>query len=79
MPANVSTLVVSSLASVSHDLSTPLNVVVGYIDLLLDHSFGCLEPGQRDVLARIMGNANHVSRLIDDVVELSRTEAPALG
>ena len=78
MPANVSALVVTSLADVSHDLRTPLNVVVGYIDLLLDHSFGCLDPGQREVLARIMGNASHVSKLIDRVVELSRTGAAAL-
>lgn len=78
MPANASALLVTSLASVSHDLRTPLNVVVGYIDLLLDHSFGFLEPAQRDVLDRIMGNASLVSKLIDEVVELSRTEAVVL-
>ena len=36
------------LASVSHELRTPLNVVLGYIDLLLDQSFGSLEPAQRE-------------------------------
>lgn len=63
------------LASVSHELRTPLNVVLGYIDLLLDHSFGTLEPAQRDILHRITKNASNLSHLINDLVDLSRIEA----
>jgi signal transduction histidine kinase len=63
------------LASVSHELRTPLNVVLGYIDLLLDHSFGPLEPAQRDILHRITKNASNLSHLINDLVDLSRIEA----
>ncbi len=63
------------LASVSHELRTPLNVVLGYIDLLLEHSFGSLEPAQRDILHRIMKNASNLSHLINDLVDLSRIEA----
>lgn len=63
------------LASVSHELRTPLNVVLGYVDLLLDHSFGTLEPAQRDILHRITKNASNLSRLINDLVDLSRIEA----
>ena len=63
------------LASVSHELRTPLNVVLGYIDLLLDHSFGSLEPAQRDILHRITKNASNLSHLINDLVDLSRIEA----
>jgi signal transduction histidine kinase len=63
------------LASVSHELRTPLNVVLGYVDLLLDHSFGPLEPGQRDILHRITKNASNLSHLINDLVDLSRIEA----
>jgi signal transduction histidine kinase len=63
------------LASVSHELRTPLNVVLGYIDLLLDQSFGSLEPAQRDILHRITKNASNLSHLINDLVDLSRIEA----
>ena len=63
------------LASVSHELRTPLNVVLGYIDLLLDHSSGPLEPTQRDILHRITKNASNLSRLLNDLVDLSRIEA----
>jgi len=63
------------LASVSHELRTPLNVVLGYIDLLLDNSFGPLEPAQRDILHRITKNASNLSHLINDLVDLSRIEA----
>ena len=66
------------LASVSHELRTPLNVVLGYIDLLLDHSFGPLEPAQRDILHRITKNASNLSHLINDLLDLSRIEAGRL-
>jgi signal transduction histidine kinase len=66
------------LAAVSHELRTPLNVVLGYIDLLLDHSFGPLEPAQRDVLHRITRNASNLSHLINDLIDLSRIEAGRL-
>lgn len=66
------------LASVSHELRTPLNVVLGYIDLLLDHSFGPLEPAQRDILHRITKNASNLSHLINDLIDLSRIEAGRL-
>ena len=67
------------LASVSHELRTPLNVVLGYIDLLLDHSFGPLEPAQRDILHRITRNASDLSHLINDLIDLSRIEAGRLS
>jgi signal transduction histidine kinase len=66
------------LAGVSHELRTPLNVVLGYIDLLLDHSFGPLEPAQRDILHRITKNASNLSHLINDLLDLSRIEAGRL-
>ncbi|MBI3770983.1 MAG: HAMP domain-containing histidine kinase [Deltaproteobacteria bacterium] len=66
------------LADVSHELRTPLNVILGYIDLLLDHSFGPLEPAQRDILHRITKNASNLSHLINDLIDLSRIEAGRL-
>jgi signal transduction histidine kinase len=66
------------LAGVSHELRTPVNVVLGYVDLLLDHSFGPLEPAQRDILHRITKNASTLSHLINDLIDLSRIEAGRL-
>lgn len=63
------------LATVCHELRTPVNVVLGYVDLLLDHSFGSLQPAQRDILHRIMKNAGNLTHLITDLVDLSRLDA----
>ena len=48
-------------------------LAVGSTDLLLDHSFGPLEPAQRDILHRITNNASNLSRLINDLLNLSRS------
>jgi len=62
------------LASVSHDLRTPLNVILGYTDLLVDDTFGPLSRDQRDTLARIRRTGTAQLALIDDLLDLSRIE-----
>jgi len=62
------------LASVSHDLRTPLNVILGYTDLLADETFGPVTRDQSDTLARIRRTGNAQLALIDDLLDLSRIE-----
>jgi signal transduction histidine kinase len=62
------------LASVSHDLRTPLNVILGYTDLLADETFGPVNDEQRDTLARVRRTSTGQLALIDDLLDLARIE-----
>ncbi len=62
------------LASVSHDLRTPLNVVMGYAELLADSVFGPVNEEQKDTLQRMMDSARGQLVLVDDLLDLARIE-----
>ena len=65
-------------ASVSHDLRTPLNSIMGFSDLLIQGKAGALNPRQMDFLGHVKGAADHLLALINDVLDLSRIEAGQL-
>ena len=67
------------LASVSHDLRTPLNVVIGYSQLLAEGTFGALNAEQRDTLARIVRTSTMQMTLINDLLDLARIEQGKLA
>lgn len=58
--------------SVSHDLRSPLRAIHGFGSMLIDDYSESLEPEAREYLQRIMKNAIHMGRLIDDLLKLSR-------
>jgi signal transduction histidine kinase len=67
------------LASVSHDLRTPLNVVIGYAQLLGEEAFGALNAEQRDTLGRIIRTSTTQMTLINDLLDLARIEQGKLA
>lgn len=63
------------VASVSHDLRTPLAALRGYLDTLILKQ-GKLEPErQREYLSVALRHADRLGRLIDDLFELAKLEA----
>ncbi len=66
------------LATMSHELRTPLNSVIGYADLMLSGLTGQMSDKQTDYLKRIMANGEHLLRLINEVLDLSKIEAGRL-
>ena len=58
------------LATLSHELRTPLNAVIGWAHMLARHELA--EPLRDQALAAIRRNAQAQSRLVDDVLDLSR-------
>ncbi len=61
-------------ASVSHDIRTPLNSIIGFSELLKDER----DPAVRDeYLERIAFSGNTLLALINDVLDLSRLDAGA--
>jgi signal transduction histidine kinase len=66
------------LASVSHDLRTPLNIITGYAQLLAEETFGPVTGQQADALGRIVRTVGDQVTLINDLLDLARIEQGAL-
>ena len=63
----------------SHDLRTPLTAVLGFASLLVNKTGLHLPAEQRHWLVQIEGAAQDMSRLIDDLMRLSRLGRQALN
>jgi PAS domain S-box-containing protein len=63
------------ISQVSHELRTPLTSIKGYIDNLRDGIAGALVKKQVDYLDRMSKNADHLARLISDLLDVSRIES----
>jgi histidine kinase len=59
------------LGDVSHELRTPLTAIGGYMEGLTDGVF----PATPETFEQVRMEANRLSRLVDDLQELSRVEA----
>ena len=62
------------LANVSHELRTPLNAIVGYNALALSGLYGEVTPELRTAHDRIRTAADHLLRVLNDVLDLSKIE-----
>lgn len=65
--------------SVSHDLRAPLRSIDGFSHALLDDCADQLDEQGRDYLNRIRSNAQRMSMLIDDLLQLSRVTRQTLN
>ncbi len=63
------------LASMSHELRTPLNAVIGFTQLLQRDRKEPLSERQQERLAHVRRGGEHLLKLIDEVLDLSRIEA----
>jgi PAS domain S-box-containing protein len=59
--------------SVSHDLRTPLRAIDGFSHILLDDYADKLDEEGRRLLKVVRDNTNRMGRLIDDILQFSRT------
>ena len=62
------------ISMISHELRTPLTIVEGYLSLLLEDSFGPLSPKVREPLEITKEKSDHLRRLIEDLLDISRIE-----
>jgi len=63
------------LASMSHELRTPMNAVLGFAQLLQRDKKEPLSARQLERLEHVLRGGEHLLRLIDDVLDLSKIEA----
>ena len=61
------------LSSMSHDIRTPMNAIIGFTTLAVSH----LNDRERvkDYLAKILASGNHLLSLINDILDMSRIES----
>jgi PAS domain S-box-containing protein len=65
-------------AAVSHELRTPLNAIVGYTHLLNTGTYGVIPEAARRAAERAGVCAEHLARLVDDVLLLTGSEIQRL-
>lgn len=65
--------------SVSHDLGIPLRAVQGFASILHDDYAAKLDAAGRDYLARTLAASDRMSRLLEDLVSLSKISLRALN
>src|SRR5262245_13226787 len=63
----------------AHELRTPLAVVVGYLSMLADGTFGDLTPDWRRVLQILAQKGEELNGLVDGLLLAARIEAGTVG
>ena len=70
------------VANVSHEFRTPLNMIIGLIDLMVETPEiydVVLSPKMRQDLKVVHRNCEHLSNMINDVLDLTRMDAGRLA
>ena len=59
----------------SHELKTPINVILGYLQLFDEGLYGPLTGRQREVVSTLMSQGQSLARLVQQLLDVSRFEA----
>ena len=57
---------------ISHELKSPLGPIMGYCELLKDHTFSKLDPIQSEAVDEIFDNAKRLEKIIGDVLDVQK-------
>jgi len=63
------------LSNMSHELRTPLNSIIGFAAILMERLEGLVEPRYARFLHNIQASGEHLLRLINTILDLSKIEA----
>ncbi len=67
------------LANMSHEIRTPMTAILGYSEILEEHVDAETNEGCMEAIDAIQRSGNHLMRIINDVLDLSKIESGKLG
>lgn len=67
------------LATLSHELRSPLNSIIGFTSVLLEGMSGPLSPAQAQQLNVVRDASRHLLEIINDMLDLSKIEAGVMA
>jgi signal transduction histidine kinase len=67
------------VSTMTHEVQTPLNAIIGYLELLEMDVSGDLADTQRSYVQRAQDSARHLLRLVRDVLDFSKSETARLA
>jgi len=67
------------LANMSYGLRTPLSVIIGFSQLMIDGVPGKINAEQKQCLSDILDSSQHLLNLINEVLDLSKIESGKVG
>lgn len=67
------------VSTISHEFKTPMTSIIMGTSMMLDGSMGVLNEEQRDILDTIKEDGEQLTKLVNDLLELSRIEAGKLA
>ncbi|MBU1888090.1 MAG: response regulator [Candidatus Omnitrophica bacterium] len=63
------------VANVAHEFRTPLTIIKGNVDMVLKGGLGKVEASQKEMLDGAIRVANRLSRLVNDLLDISKIES----
>ncbi len=66
------------VSNVAHEFRTPLTIIKGNVDMVAKGRLGNVSPEQKDMLDGAINIANRLSRLVNDLLDISKIESGKL-
>jgi len=63
------------VANVAHEFRTPLTIIKGNVDLVNKGGLGSVAPAQKELLDSAINIVNRLSRLVNDLLDISKIES----
>jgi signal transduction histidine kinase len=61
-----------------HDVRSPLNSLIGYLELLINGTFGCLNEGHKNIIEKAIDMGDNALDLLEDLHDVFREEQETL-
>lgn len=67
------------LATIAHDLKTPINAGINALNLLLDHNLGELEDNQQEIISDILNSTKFMKDMVENILCKNKIEGDRIN